>query len=67
MHRNKVSLRSIVANLGVSPSTLSHELRRNKGERGYLHKQVQSKYQERNRRQDKALKFKGELLSIVED
>ncbi len=66
MHRNKVSLRSIAANLGVSPLTLSRELRRNKGEIGYKHKQAQSKYQERNRRQGKALKFKGELLSIVE-
>ncbi len=34
MHKNKVSLRSIAANNGVSPSTLSRELRRNKGERG---------------------------------
>ncbi len=67
MHRNKFSWRSIVANLGVFASTLCSELRRNKGEREYLHKQAQSKYKEHNRRQDKALKFKGELLSIVED
>ncbi len=67
MHRNKVSLRSIAANIGVSASTLSRELRRNKGEIGYKHKQAQSKYQERNSRQGKALKFKGEMLSIVEN
>ncbi len=65
MHSNKVSLRNIASNLGVSPSTLSRELRRNKSERGYRHKQVQSKYQERNSRQGKSLKFKGKLLSIV--
>ncbi len=62
MYRNKVSLRSIAANIGISPLTLSRELRRNKGDRGYRGKQAQSKYQERNSRQGKALKFKGELL-----
>jgi IS30 family transposase len=41
--KSGLSQREIAAAIGVSQSTISRELARNTGERGYRHKQAQSK------------------------
>ena len=38
---------TIAKNLGVHPTTISKELKRNSGQRGYRHKQAHEKSQER--------------------
>jgi len=52
--------------LKVSESTISRELRRNKGLRGYRPKQANIKAQNRRKEATKAIKMTPELINIIE-
>jgi IS30 family transposase len=52
--------------LGVSPSTLCRELKRNKGQKGYRPKQAQIKTDKRRKQAAKALKMTAALILLIE-
>jgi IS30 family transposase len=52
--------------LGVSQSTISRELKRNTGQRGYRHKQARKKAQERRDNSVRALKMTESMIARVE-
>jgi IS30 family transposase len=52
--------------LGVSPPTISRELRRNKGKKGYRPKQAQIKADKRREQAVKALKMTATLIILIE-
>lgn len=53
--------------IGVSQATISRELRRNRGERGYRHKQAQRKATERRQNATKTLKMTVSVIAQVEE
>lgn len=57
----------IAAAVGVSQSTISRELARNSGQRGYRHKQAQKFALLRREEAKKATKMTPELISLVEE
>lgn len=61
-----VSLRKIAENQNRSVSTISRELRRNRGKRGYRHKQAQSKAEERHKTKAKAFKLTEAVKMLIE-
>ena len=67
--RNGTSQKDIAAALNRSPSTLSRELSRNKGQRGYRYKQANNKAIERHREKPKEIKvtdvIKLEISKLV--
>ena len=52
--------------LGVSASTISRELKRNKGQKGYRPKQAQIKTDKRRKQAAKALKMTPALILLIE-
>jgi len=60
-----LSMSDIAKELNRSPSTISREVSRNKGDRGYRPKQAQEKYDSRRDSSRKHLKIMGELEEIV--
>ncbi len=50
-------MRSIAADLGMSHSTVSRELKRNTGKRGYQHQQVHNLAQQRHALKNKSVKM----------
>ena len=60
MRKQGKSLRSIAIGMGRSHSTLSRELRRNQGGRGYRHKQADRLAFQRHRNKAKAKKLTQE-------
>jgi len=52
--------------LGVSPATISRELKRNKGKKGYRPKQAQIKTDKRRKQAAKALKMTPALILLIE-
>ena len=59
--------KTIAANLGVHASTISRELRRNRGHRDYRPRQAQHKSQQRQHEAAKALKQTPQLLAQIEE
>jgi len=59
--------KTIAANLGVHPSTISRELRRNRGQRGYRPHQAHQKTQQRRQEAVKAVKMTPEVIAQVEE
>ena len=57
---------AIAQAIGMSQSTISRELKRNTGLRGYRHNQAQAKTDERRRNAGKALKMTDEVIGLVE-
>jgi len=53
--------------IGVHPSTISRELKRNTGLKGYRPKQAQSKTDDRRQQATKAIKLSGTLIHLVDD
>ena len=53
--------------LGVSPSTISRELKRNKGKRGYRPKQANIKATKRRGKASKAIKMTDDAIDLIED
>ena len=61
------SQNQVAKDLGRSQSTLSRELSRNTGQRGYRHKQAHEKAQQRHKNKPKATKLKGDIKQRIED
>ncbi len=53
--------------LGVLPATISRELKRNKGQRGYRPKQAQNKALKRRKKATKAKKMTAGVIALIED
>jgi len=51
--------------VGVSESTVSRELKRNSGQRGYRPKQAQIKSAKRRREAGKAIKMTAEVIRMI--
>ncbi len=64
-YKLKDSTSTIALALGRSQSTISRELRRNRGQRGYRHKQAQAKAQQRHADKPKAVKLTPELAGSI--
>ena len=60
------SQRSIARALGVHQSTISRELERNSGERGYRFKQAQEKADQRRQKTVMPSKMTADLVKIIE-
>jgi IS30 family transposase len=60
------SQKEIAALLGVSESTISRELKRNQGKKGYRPKQAQIKADNRKKQAAKALKMTPTLILLIE-
>ena len=58
---------TIAAHLEVHPSTISRELYRNRGQRGYRPRQAQQKSQQRRHDADKAFKRTPQMLTQIEE
>src|SRR6266508_1725961 len=58
--------KEIAALLGVSPTTINPELKRNKGKKGYRPKQAQIKTDKRRKQAAKALKMTAALILMIE-
>jgi transposase, IS30 family len=52
--------------VGTSQSTISRELKRNTGHRGYRHKQAQRQTDERRQNAAKAVKMRASMIKLVE-
>ena len=61
------SQKTMAANLGVHPSTISRELCRNRGQRGYRPHQAHQKAQQRCQQAAKAVKMTSEVIAQVEE
>lgn len=61
-----MSQREIAKALNVNQSTVSRELSRNRGQRGYRHQQAQRKYKERRAAACKPTKMTGALIPLIE-
>jgi len=60
------SFTAIASNLGRSPSTISREVRRNTGLRGYRHQQADRKARERHKKKPKRLKLTPEVKFLLD-
>ena len=67
MRKQGNSLRSIAIGMGRSHSTLSRELRRNQGGRGYRHKQADRLAFQRHRNKAKAKKLTQETQDYIQE
>ena len=67
MRKQGKSLRSIAIGMGRSHSTLSRELRRNQGGRGYRHKQADRLAFQRHRNKAKAKKLTQETQDYIQE
>ena len=65
MHKKKVSLEEIAKDIGRSKSTISRELRRNKGQRGYRYQQAQIKAEQRHADKPKAIKLDEAMKQVI--
>ena len=63
--RQKKSRKEIAQTIGISESTLSREIRRNSGQRGYHWKQAQAKATDRQRRMQNYRNLTLELRSLI--
>lgn len=67
LNKSGMRQREIAEIVETSQSTISRELRRNKGQRGYRHKQAQSMADERRLNAAKALKMDSSMTERVEN
>ncbi|GEM_PF-1266912 len=66
LKKSGFSQADIAAAIGLTQSTVTRELKRNIGLRGYRHKQVQTKTDERRRQARKAIKMTADVITVVE-
>lgn len=64
LNKRGISCRSIAADLNRSPSTISRELRRNRGYRGYRHKQA-NQLAENRRANNARIKLTARLKNLI--
>ena len=67
MRQQDISLRQIAKGMGRSHSSLSRELKRNKGKNGYRYKQAQKKASARHRVKHKAKKLTKDLKEYIRE
>lgn len=67
MIKQDISLRQIAAGMGRSHTSLSREIRRNKGGNGYRYKQAHRKASARHKTKPKALKMTQECIFYIKD
>jgi IS30 family transposase len=67
LNKNNLSQAKIANDIGVSKSTISRELKRNTGQRGYRPKQAQSKATERRKLASKAIKMTGDMIDLIDE
>lgn len=67
LRKEGLSQQAIALNIGVHPSTISRELRRNKGLRGYRPAQAQRKAIERHRQKSKAIRLGTEQIGYIHE
>lgn len=65
--KNEMTLTQIAYDLGFSQSTISREVRRNRGQRGYRYQQAHCMAQERHTIKNKSIKLTDEITSIIDD
>jgi len=63
----EMTLSEISNDLGRSQSTITREISRNKGQRGYRHNQAHGMANERHETKPKARKLTTKMIDIVED
>ena len=66
MRREGASIRRIAEGMDRSPSTVSRELRRNAGQRGYRHRQAEGKARERLKAKPKCVRMTPGAVAFVE-
>ena len=66
LNKSGLSQKKIAESVGTSQSTISRELRRNRGDRGYRHKQAQSKADKRRSEAAKVIKMTDTLINLIE-
>jgi len=66
LNKSKSSQRQIADLVGVSQSTISREINRNTGERGYRHKQAQTLSDNRRKDLCKVTKMTSKMIEIVD-
>jgi len=64
--KNEITLTEIAETLGRDPGTISREITRNTGLRGYRHKQAQEKAQGRHQTKPKATKLTDKIKELIE-
>jgi len=67
MRKQAISLREIAKGMGRSHTSLSREIRRNKGENGYRYKQAHRKALARHKTKPKAIKLTTERILYVRE
>ncbi len=67
LNKSGIKQQAIASVVGVSQSSISRELSRNSGLRGYRHRQAQRKAEDRRKETHKPHKMTAELIDIVED
>jgi IS30 family transposase len=66
LKKSGMSQQAIADTVGTSQSTISRELKRNTGQRGYRHKQAQSKAEARRHNSARAAKMTESMIEAVE-
>lgn len=66
LKKSGFSQQDIADVIGVTQSTISRELRRNRGKRGYRHKQAQQKADNRRKEAARAVKMTDETVQVIE-
>lgn len=66
LRKASLSLRKIALEINKSPSTISRELKRNEGNRGYRPKQAQEKATNRRKHAKKFIKMNAKLIEKIE-
>jgi len=65
--RNGTSQKQIAKALGRSQGTISKEIARNKGKRGYRHKQANRIAKKRHEEKTKAIKLTEDIMQFIEE
>jgi len=65
--KNEITLTQIAYDLGFSQSTISREVRRNRGQRGYRYQQAHRMAQERHTTKNKSIKLTDEITRVIDD
>lgn len=66
LNKSGLGQRAVAEAIGVSQSTISRELTRNSGERGYRHKQAQEKAEQRRKEAVKPTKMTPAMIGTIE-
>ena len=65
--KNEMTLTQIADDLGFSQSTISREVRRNRGQRGYRYQQAHRIAQERHATKNKSMNLTDEITCVIDE